>query len=170
MKTRSRVSFLGYRSLVEHKYNNEMKRLHFLLTTAFVVMSFGLTAQETEAGSEEKLSYYEKRAREDAQFEQSQKLENEKEEEEFWEDQKEYEKKLKKRDRKAYKAYMKGKRDAYAEHEQHCDSHCHHSSRYHYHASFYYHGHDHYEYRRSPRRTSVRTNVGIGLPSIRVGL
>ncbi len=146
-----------------------MKRLHFFSFAAMILMSAGSLAQEVAPSEDEKLSYYEQRAKEDAQFEQSQELAAE-EEEEFWESQKEYERKLKKRDKKAYKAYMKGKRDAYAEHRNHCDDHCHHSSHYHAHASFYYYNHNHYPYRSYPNRTTVRTGIGISAPSVRIGL
>lgn len=129
----------------------------------------GAKAQDVESTEQEKLSYYEQRAEEDAKFEQSQAL-TEGEEEEFWESQKEYERELKKRDRKAHKAYMKGKRDAYAEHREHCDNHCHHSQYYHTHARFYYYHNDHYSYRRYPKRTAIRTGVGISAPSLRIGL
>ncbi|SFW15441.1 hypothetical protein [Cellulophaga fucicola] len=144
-----------------------MKKLHFLLPAFIIVMSFTVTAQEKKTTEKEKLSYYEQRAKEDAAYEQSTEVVTEGEEE-FWEEQKAYEKDLKKRDRKAYRAYMKGKRDAYAEHAEHCDSHCHHSNYYHSHATFYY---SYNNYRREPRRsTVVRTNVGIGIPKVRIGL
>tara|TARA_R110000751_G_scaffold105189_3_gene201111 strand:+ start:4395 stop:4835 length:441 start_codon:yes stop_codon:yes gene_type:complete len=146
-----------------------MKRLQFLSLAILLFSFIGSIAQEVESTEKEKLTYYEQRAKEDAQFEQSQEL-AEAEEEEFWESQKEYERELKKRDRKAHKAYMKGKRDAYAEHREHCDSHCHHSQHYHTHASFYYYHNDHYSYRSYPRRTTVRTGLGISAPSVRIGL
>lgn len=146
-----------------------MKRLPFF-SLAILLFSFvGLKAQEVESTEQEKLTYYEQRAREDAQFEQSHELVEE-EEEEFWESQQDYEKQLKKRDKKAYKAYMKGKRDAYAEHRSHCDHHCHHSDHYHTHASFYYYHSEPYRYRSYSRGTTIRTGVGISAPSVRIGL
>ncbi|MCK0156948.1 hypothetical protein MWU65_07135 [Cellulophaga sp. F20128] len=143
-----------------------MKKLQFLMATVLIFLSFTVTGQEKEANEEEKLSYYEQRAKEDAEFEQSKMAEVESEEV-FWEDQKSYEKKLKKRDRKAYKAYMKGKRDAYAEHAEHCNSHCHHSEYYHHHTTFYY---SYTQYRARPRNSGVHTRVGVSLPSVRIGL
>lgn len=138
-----------------------------LCTALFLSVSFtSLIAQEEELSNEDQLSYYEKRAMEDAEYEQSLTMANEEDEADFWNDQKQYEKDLKKRDRKAYKAYMKGKQDAYAEHARYCDNHCHHSGQYHYHASFYY---SHYRYDHPPRR-SVRTGVRIGTPSVRLGI
>ncbi|MDX1767343.1 MAG: hypothetical protein R3294_04780 [Arenibacter troitsensis] len=146
-----------------------MKRLPFF-SLAILLFSFvGLKAQEVESTEQEKLTYYEQRAREDAQFEQSHELVEE-EEEEFWESQQDYEKQLKKRDKKAYKAYMKGKRDAYAEHRSHCDHYCHHSDHYHTHASFYYYHNEPYRYRSYSRGTTIRTGVGISAPSVRIGL
>ena len=146
-----------------------MKRLPFF-SLAILLFSFvGSMAQEVTSTEQENLTYYEQRAKEDAQFEQSQQL-AEDEEEEFWESQKEYEAQLKKRDKKAYKAYMKGKRDAYAEHRSHCDDHCRHSDHYHTHASFYYYHNEPYRYRSYPRGTTIRTGVGISVPSVGIGL
>ncbi|PKB44726.1 hypothetical protein AX016_2948 [Cellulophaga sp. RHA19] len=144
-----------------------MKKVHFLLTAILVTVSFTAVAQEKEPTEKEKLSYYEQRAKQDAAYEQSTEVALE-DEEEFWEDQKAYEKNLRKRDKKAYRAYMRGKRDAYAEHAEHCNSHCHHSDYYHSHTTYYY---SYNNYRRAPRRsTVVRTNVGIRVPSVRIGL
>jgi len=138
---------------------------HFSLAITFGLLSFSgtLLAQEEK---EDKLTYYEQRAAEDAKYEQSLAVQNEEDEEDFWQDQKQYEKDLKRRDRKAYKAYMKGKRDAYAEHEVHCNSHCHHSDRYYYHTTFYY------SYQRNyyPRQSTFGTSIGIKAPSVRVGI
>tara|TARA_R110002049_G_scaffold295535_4_gene482968 strand:+ start:2636 stop:3067 length:432 start_codon:yes stop_codon:yes gene_type:complete len=143
-----------------------MKKLQFLMATVLISLSFTVTGQEKETNEEKKLSYYEKRAKEDAEFEQSKMAEVESEAE-FWEDQKAYEKKLKKKDKKAYKAYMKGKRDAYAEHAEHCSSHCHHSEYYHHHTTFYY---SYNQYRSRPRSSGVYTRVGVRVPSVRIGL
>ncbi|MEW4924941.1 hypothetical protein [Algibacter sp. 2305UL17-15] len=147
------------------------KTLVFVLAIGF---SCPIYAQETETGSEntmDKKSYYEKRAAEDAKFEQQFKAENETEEEAFWKEQKAYEKELKRKDRKAHRAYMKGKRDAYAEHYEHCDSHCHHGHHYYNHASFYYYRYDGYYYNRYPnRRSTVNTNARVSTPRVRVGL
>lgn len=61
---------------------------------------------------------------------------------------------------------MKGKRDAYAEHNRHCNNHCSHGHYYHNHATYYYH----FEYRREPRyRTRTSTNVRVGLPRVSIG-
>ncbi|WP_340066432.1 hypothetical protein [Ascidiimonas aurantiaca] len=127
-------------------------------------------AQSAEEPSpQDKTSYYENRAREDAAFEQRFSAKSEEEEDKFWKEQKAYEKNLKKRDRKAYRAYMRGKRAAYREHIEHCDAHCHHSAFYYEHASFYYHGYHGYG-RRYPATHGVRARVRLGTPAIRIGL
>ncbi|SFC81120.1 hypothetical protein [Algibacter pectinivorans] len=149
-----------------------------IFKTALCILTLSLTytinAQDTTATSNTKIdkeSYYQKRAAEDAKFEQQFKAENEEESEEFWQEQKAYEKELKKKDRQAYKAYMKGKRDAYAEHYEHCDNHCHHNTHYYSHASFYYYRYDGYYYNRQPqRRSTINTRVSLGAPRVRVGL
>ena len=127
-----------------------------------------LNAQEKkeEVSKETKTSYYKKRAKEDAKFEQKYKATSKKDEKKFWKEQKEYEKDLKKKDKLAYEAYMQGKRDAYAEHKTNCNHHCDHGHYYHSHASFYYH----YEYRSKPRYRRNRTTVRLGVPSVRIGL
>ncbi|MBT8238276.1 MAG: hypothetical protein HKP38_01045 [Croceitalea sp.] len=140
------------------------------ITLGFVLlMIFGLKAQEEPKQQEDKSSYYEQRAKQDAEYEQSLALDKEADEADFWADQKQYEKDLKARDKKAYKAYMKGKRDAYAEHEAHCGDHCGHSDYYHHHAHFYYTYHSNY-YRSPSRRATLGTRVKIGTPNLRVGL
>lgn len=146
-----------------------MKKIQFLSLVSLLFISAGVVAQEEETIENEKLSYYEQRAIEDAKYEQTQQL-DEDEEEEFWEGQKVYERKLKKRDKRAYKAYLKGKRDAYAEHREHCNSHCHHSGHYHSQASFYYYNNANYGERRPHHRTTVRTAIGVRMPSVRIGL
>jgi hypothetical protein len=136
----------------------------------FICAVYGtVNAQEQNQSDEkdDKQSYYEKRAYEDAKFEQQFKPENENEETKFWNDQEQYEKDLKKRDRKAYRAYMRGKRDAYAEHYNHCDHSCYHSDHYYHHASFYYYDYHYYESR--PNRTTMRTNIRVGVPNVRIG-
>lgn len=110
----------------------------FKTTLVLIILGFSsmISAQNETASKEtkeDKMSYYEKRALEDAKYEQQFQADNKAEEETFWEEQKSYEKELKRKDRKAY---MKGKRDAYAEHYDHC----HHSEHYYHHATFYYYG------------------------------
>ncbi len=150
--------------------------MKILKTTALVLtlsFSFVLQAQESVASNETKVdkkSYYQQRAKEDAKYEQQFTAESKEDEEAFWEEQKAYEKNLKQKDRKAHRAYMQGKKDAYAEHYAHCNHHCHHSDYYYNHASFYYYGYHGYYYDRPQRSRSIRTNVNLGTPRVRVGL
>lgn len=150
-----------------------MKSIKLLVLTTALGFSCLINAQDSENSkdsSTDKKSYYQKRAEEDAKFEQGFIAKTEAEEERFWEEQKTYENDLRQRDKKAYKAYMKGKRDAYANHYEHCDGHCHHSEHFYHHASFHYHGYSGYYYERYPRgRSSVRTSINIGTPKVRVG-
>ncbi|SMC36008.1 hypothetical protein [Cellulophaga tyrosinoxydans] len=145
-----------------------MKKVN-LIVLVNLMFTVAVMAQVEDSKKIDSKTYYEQRAEEDAKFEQSFVAEDEKSDEEFWETQKQYENDLKKRDRKAYKAYMKGKKDAYAEHYNHCDDHCHHSHHYYSHATFYYYGYNR-NYYRPTNRTTVRTNVGLNTSRIRVGL
>jgi hypothetical protein len=143
-----------------------MDRLTLISILLFI--SANMYAQE-QASEEARISYYEQRAREDAAYEQSLNLEEE-EESDFWNDQERYEKELKKRDKKAYNAYMKGKHDAYAEHYEQCGNHCSHGPHYYSHTTLYYHGYPSQRYNRSPHRTQIRTGVRGISPGIRVGI
>ena len=151
-----------------------MKILKATLLVLTLSYSFALQAQEAEATNETKLdkkSYYKQRALEDAKYEQKFTAETKEEDEAFWEEQKNYEKSLKRKDREAHKAYMKGKKDAYAEHYAHCDAQCHHGHHYYQYATFYYYRYNDYYYNRYPNRgNSVNTNVRINSPKIRIGL
>ena len=151
-----------------------MKNLAVTMVMIITVSSVQAQKNETRPtteNSKDKMTYYQKRAKEDAVYEQRFEAASEEENEAFWDEQESYEKDLKKRDRKAYRAYMKGKRDAYQEHYEHCDSHCHHDAHYYHHASFYYYGYrNHYYYDRYPRGSSIHTRVRIGAPSVRLGI
>lgn len=145
-----------------------MKTLKKVLTIIAISTLSIVNAQEkkNEVSKESKTSYYKKRATEDAKFEQQYTARNKKEEKKFWKEQKAYEKELEKKDKEAHEAYIQGKKDAYAEHHNHCNIHCSHGYYYHNHARFYYT----YEYRRQQKpRNTVRTNVRVGLPSVRIG-
>lgn len=141
-----------------------------LFTFVLLLSGQGLLWAQATGQEQEKLSYYEQRAREDAQYEQSLAMENEAAESDFWNEQKSYEKELKKRDRKAYRAYMKGKRDAYAEHYEHCGHHCNHGRHYYSQATFYYHGYHGHHYYRQPYSPGIHTRVRVGAPAVRVGI
>lgn len=136
-----------------------MKLIRKILIVLAVGYGVCLHAQE------DKLSYYEERAKADAKFEQEFQADTPEEEEKFWTEQQAYERELKQRDRKAYRAYLRGKRDAYEEHYEHCHGH-HHTEHYYHHASFYY-----YNSHRHPRYTNgVRAGLRLNAPSIRLGL
>ena len=151
-----------------------------LIITAFSFNAY-MNAQETpvsadkpEYAKQEKESYYQNRALEDAKYEQEFKAENKTKDQAFCDEQKEYEKELKRSDRKAYRAYMQGKKDAYAEHHEHCNSHCNHSDYYYYYygqARFYYYDYDNRPYyRTSSSRNTMSTGVRVNTPSVRLGL
>lgn len=150
-----------------------MKRYHLIMILGILLSSFGLNAQEKNEQSEERVkkqSYYEQRAKEDAIYEQSLKKGELEDEEAFWDSQQAYEKNLKKRDRKAYRAYMKGKRAAYAAHADYCDHHHHHSAHFYYYADHYYSS-PRYHYHRPNNytvgtRVRVTPNVGIRVGGI----
>ena len=148
-----------------------IKNLTFIL---FLGFSIATTAQETDKAEEkvfDKESYYKTRALEDAKYEQQFKAETKAEEETFWDDQKAYEEDLKRKDKRAYKAYMRGKKDAYKSHYAHCDNHCHHSDHYYHHASFYYYRYDGYYYDRYPsRRNSINVRTRVSTPRVSLGL
>jgi hypothetical protein len=149
------------------------------IQTLFLVFAFGLLtniqAQATKVNYKSQLavrqntSYYQQRAREDAQYEQQFRAGSKKEERAFWKEQKEYEKNLKSQDRRSYRVYIEAKNDAYAAHYHNCNATCHHSDYYYHNAGYYY-----YEYRQ-PRynkatRATINTNIGVSTPSVRLGL
>ncbi|NNF19456.1 MAG: hypothetical protein HKN61_06730 [Flavobacteriaceae bacterium] len=147
---------------------NKIINVKSLLPLALLLIGSQAPILAQEQTEEDRISYYEERGREDAIYEQNLTTKEEADEADFWEDQEAYEKELKARDRKAHRAYMKGKRDAYKEHYAYCDHHCHHGSHYYSHATFYYHGY--YRSYDRPSRTRVNTGIRIGTPSVRIGL
>jgi len=105
-----------------------MKRLGFVVLLLIFGYSNSLLAQDSnENPNLEKATFYEQRAKEDAAYEQSLVLNNEKDELDFWKDQKRYEQDLKKSDEAAYSSYMKAKKRAYHEHFQKCSGTCNHT-------------------------------------------
>jgi uncharacterized protein YxeA len=146
-----------------------MKTIKSILTAIIFISGTFIFSQETEKTPKEDVkSYYQKRANEDAKFEQNFKGTSKSEEQKFWKEQKHYEEDLKEKDRIAYEAYMNGKRDAYKEHQDHCNNHCHHSRYYHSHVDFYYQVFYNQE-RRSYRR-STGTRLQIRTPSVSLGI
>jgi hypothetical protein len=143
-----------------------------------LIFSFGphMKAQQSRASDQgqvetkSRMPYYQQRGLEDAQHEQELEVKSKAEEYTFWQEQRQYEKELKKNDRRAHRAYLQGKKEGYAVHHKYCDNNCHHSEYWYQHAGYYY-----YEYR-EPRnqnrtsRTTVNTQIGVRTPKVRLGL
>jgi hypothetical protein len=149
--------------------------------TLFAIVFFGVVAnvngQEARVKSEtrintnqENISYYEQRGAEDAKYELQFKAKSKSDEQAFWHEQKQYEKELKKDNKRAYRAYVQSKEEAYAEHYHHCDDRCYHSDSFYQHAEFYYNEYDRRNYERSPSTISVNTQGGVRTPSVRLGV
>jgi uncharacterized protein (DUF2344 family) len=110
-----------------------MKIVKNITVVIAIALSIATNAQNTKtsrATETDKKSYYQNRALEDAKYEQHFIADTKTEEASFWKEQKEYEKNLKQKDKKAHKAYLRSKKESYAKHYNHCDSHCHHSDTY----------------------------------------
>jgi len=155
-----------------------MKTIKTVLVLLFLGTITTVQAQEARVeskvnmgNSSDKLSYYQKRGAEDAKYELSFEAKTKDEEQAFWKEQKAYEKELKKNDRKAYRAYIDSKKDAYAEHYYHCDGHCHHDDYFYNQAGFYYYQYNQPTYyQRTPSSTTINTQIGVRTPSVRLGL
>jgi hypothetical protein len=90
-------------------------------------------------------------------------------EEHTFEEQKQYEKELKKNDRRAHRAYLQGKKRVMP-HHNYCDSHCHHSEYWYQHAGYYYYEYREPRYENRASRTTVNTQIGVRTPQVRLGL
>ncbi len=105
-----------------------MKRLGFVVLLLLFVFSNSLLAQENYSHSNsEKMSFYVQLAHKDANYEQSLILIDEKDELDFWKDQKRYELDLLKNNKVAYQVYMIAKADAYHRHFKSCSITCNHT-------------------------------------------
>ena len=146
----------------------------FLLSTLSIFCD--AEAQTTKVNSTNQVeikqnsSYYQQRAREDAQHEQEFKASTKKEERTFWKEQKEYEKNLKSENRVAYKVYIEAKNDAYAKHYHNCNNDCYHSDYYYQNAAYYYYGYREPRYNNTGTRATINTNVGVSTPQVKLGL
>lgn len=156
-----------------------MKTIKILFGFLFLGTIATVQAQEAKAEGEiirsngsDKFSYYQKRGTEDAQYELRFEAKTKAEEKAFWKEQKAYEKELKERDRKAYRAYIASKKDVYSEHYYHCDRHCHHDDYFYTHARFYYYQYNQPTYyQRTPASGArINTQIGVRTPSVRLGL
>jgi hypothetical protein len=150
------------------------------INTLILLFTFGfltnVQSQETKATysselkSKNNLSYYQTKGEQDAELEKKFKASSRSEERAFWKEQEQYEKNLKKENKRAYRVYVQSKNDAYAAHFHSCSDHCHHSDYWYQHAGYYY-----YEYRQPkneyrPLRTTVNTHIGVSTPRVGVGL
>jgi hypothetical protein len=146
----------------------------FLVLALSLITSIQAQATKVEYKSQvavkQNNSYYQQRAREDAQLEQEFKANSKKEERAFWKEQKEYEKNLKSQDRRAYRVYIEAKNDAYASHYHNCDGTCHHSDFYYQNAGYYYSAYRQPRYSGTSTRATINTNIGISTPAVRLGL
>ncbi|MDI5895514.1 hypothetical protein [Flavobacterium algoritolerans] len=154
-----------------------MKAIKYLMILLFSGTIVTVQAQEGNVKSEtninvnsDQITYYQQRGSEDANYELTFKAKTKVEEKAFWKEQKEYEKDLKKKNRKAYRAYIASKQDVYTMHHSYCDIHCHHSDSFYGHARFYYYEYDQRNYQRRPSNTSVNAQIGVRAPSLRLGL
>jgi uncharacterized protein YwqG len=127
-------------------------------------------SNDTQVETKHSVSYYQQRGLEDAKYEQQFEAKSKTEERAFWEEQKQYEKELKKNDRRAHRAYVQGKQEGYAAHHDHCDSDCHHSTYWYQHAGHYYYGYSEPRYENRSNRTTVNTQIGVSTPNVRLGL
>lgn len=147
-----------------------MKTIKTIAALCFLGAITTLQAQQSSVKSEtniKAISYYQQRGAEDARFEMAFEAKTKDEQKAFWKEQKAYEKELKERNRKAYRAYIASKKEVYVEHYSHCDAHCHHDDYFYNHAGFYYYQYDRPNYQRTPGRTSVNTQIGVGVPAVR---
>lgn len=126
--------------------------------------------QDTKVQTKNELSYYQQRGLEDAQHEQQFKVKSKNEERVFWKEQKQYEKELRKNNRRAYNAYLQSKKEGYAAHHDHCNNHCDHSAYWYQNAEYYYYGYRQPQYENRMPRTSVNTQIGVGVPRVKLGI
>ncbi|MGB5818479.1 MAG: hypothetical protein WBG90_03270 [Saonia sp.] len=116
-----------------------MKRNRHTSLLLLILISWlpvGLFSQQLPE-KQESLSFFEHRALVDAQREQLLRLHLEKDELDFWKDQRNFEKALQQHSLNGYYTYLIGKRTAYAEHEKTCGQQCAHGDYYYLMAAYY---------------------------------
>ncbi|WP_411029649.1 hypothetical protein [Spongiimicrobium sp. 3-5] len=107
-----------------------------LLVIALGCLPFVLQAQgKAEHG--DSFTYFTELAKSDAALEHSMRHLNASDEMDYWVDQKNFEKAIKKQSYSGYATYLEGKRDAYLQHKQECNKHGSHSTYYFQMAAFY---------------------------------
>ncbi len=107
-----------------------------LLFTAALCLPIVMSSQDT-AELPDNFSFFKEQARKDAKHEQLLSLSHIEDEMDYWKDQRNFEKSLKKISYNGYQAYVNAKWAAYSEHEEHCTDECSHGAYYLAQASFY---------------------------------
>lgn len=113
------------------------KKQHIGFLALLLLLHAGIFSQELERKGND-MAVFQQLAKADAKYEQSLQSLNGMDEADFWTDQQNFEKALKKRNYTAYQGYLKGKREAYLKHELDCSTHCKHDAQYYLQAAFYY--------------------------------
>ncbi len=114
-----------------------MKLIWQAVVLIMILLPLNINSQLVDT-KKEVIAFYTAMAEKDALFEQSIRLDSAEDEADFWKDQKEFEQDLKQHNYTAYKSYLKGKKEAYHFHEQHCKTKENHGEYYYLQASFYY--------------------------------
>ncbi|MBT8281001.1 MAG: hypothetical protein KJO16_05445 [Muriicola sp.] len=137
-----------------------MKRILTAMITVLILVSYMGHTQGTEADIAF-FEFYESIAIRDAQLEATLEFTSEEDESDYWKDQLNFEKRLKKEMYRAYKTYIFFKRKAYQEHQKECDIIAYHGNGYNNKALFYeVHGMN-----ASLEQADVTKNTGI-LPTM----
>jgi len=139
-----------------------MKHNVWLLFIVVLCLPVELFSQDSYEKAN-RLSFFEQRARQDAKQEQSLQLKYEEDQIDYWTDQRNFENELKKLSYKVYQVYLKGKRDAYSEHEEQCGGHCDHGDYYYLQADFYFQ-YGKRDYTQNPVPTIENTTARAKLP------
>jgi hypothetical protein len=112
--------------------------------------------QDIKVQTKNELSYYQQRGLKDAQHEQQLKVKGKNE--------------LRKNNRRAYNAYLQAKKDGYAAHHNQCDIHCNHSNYWYQNAAYYYYGYRQPHYENRAPRSSINTQIEVGMPRVKLGV
>ena len=113
-----------------------MKRTTYLWLLLLACLPIELFSQQVEVGAID-VSVFEQRAQEDAKMEQILQFSSVDDELDYWTDQLDFEKTLKKTSYKGYLTYIRSKKAAYVLHEITCNELCRHGELYYRQALFY---------------------------------